>query len=226
VTPRVMIIADDALSASSLRRALRSTAACDVLDGYVEGRGPCGEIAAVRGPDIVVVDQMRSRPGTLARIGEVRAALPAAKIVLLPARMEPAWLSEAAAAGADAAIAKTFRPEAIGVLVREVAAGNVFHAFDAPTPTVRPVADPGLPPLTRRQLEVLRLVAAGAPNSRIAAQLWITEQTVKFHLSTVYRKLGVSNRTEASHHAHVHGLLNPSTADAIPMQLGSIRAAA
>jgi DNA-binding CsgD family transcriptional regulator len=38
--------------------------------------------------------------------------------------------------------------------------------------------------------------------------LWVTEQTVKFHLSNIYRKLGVSNRTEASHYAHVHGLLN------------------
>ncbi len=203
----LMIVADDALSASSLRRALRSTAGCDVLDGYADGRGPCNAIAALRSPDIVVVDEMSSRAATLARIGEIRAALPAAKIVLLPARMESAWLNDAAGAGADAAIAKTFRLEAIGMLIREVAAGNVFHAFDAPTPTVRPAVDPGLPPLTRRELEVLRLVAAGAPNSRIAAQLWITEQTVKFHLSKVYRKLGVSNRTEASHCAYSHGLL-------------------
>ena len=65
-----------------------------------------------------------------------------------------------------------------------------------------------MPQLTERELEILRLVAAGAPNSRIAAQLWITEQTVKFHLSNVYRKLGVANRTEASHHAYVHGLLD------------------
>jgi DNA-binding NarL/FixJ family response regulator len=178
-----------------------------VLDGYADGRGPCGVVAAMRRPTIVVVDDMRSRAATLARIGEVRATLPEAKIVLLAARMETAWLTEAVAAGADAALAKTFRLETIGVLVRELVAGNVFHAFDTPTPTLRPVPDPDIPPLTRRELEVLRLVAAGAPNNRIAAQLWITEQTVKFHLSKVYRKLGVSNRTEASHRAHVHGLL-------------------
>jgi DNA-binding NarL/FixJ family response regulator len=207
MTPLLMIVADDALSASALRRALRATAGCDVLDGYADGRGPCVTVAAARRPDIVVVDEMRSRADALARIGELRATLPDAKIVLLAARMESAWLGEAVAAGADAALAKTFRLETIGVLVREVAAGNVFHAFVTPTPTLRPVTDPGLPPLTRRELEVLRLVAAGAPNNRIAAQLWITEQTVKFHLSKVYRKLGVSNRTEASHRAHVHGLL-------------------
>ena len=60
--------------------------------------------------------------------------------------------------------------------------------------------------LTDREAEVLRLVASGAANRRIARHLSVTEQTVKFHLSNVYRKLGVSNRTEASHLAHVHGL--------------------
>ena len=204
----LLIIADDALSASALRRALRATSGCQVFDGYADGRGPCGVVAAMRRPDIVVVDDLRSRAYTLARIGEIRATLPDAKIVLLAARMETAWLSEAVAAGADAALAKAFRLETIGVLIREVAAGNVFHSFDTPTPALRTVPDNDLPQLTRRELEVLRLVAAGAPNNRIAAQLWITEQTVKFHLSKVYRKLGVSNRTEASHRAHIHGLLD------------------
>ena len=54
---------------------------------------------------------------------------------------------------------------------------------------------------------MLRLAAAGASNSRIAAELQITEQTVKFHLSNTYRKLGVANRTEASRYAHVNDLL-------------------
>ena len=61
--------------------------------------------------------------------------------------------------------------------------------------------------MTARELEILRLVAAGALERRIARELCVTEQTVKFHLSNVYRKLGVANRTEASHYAHVHGLL-------------------
>ena len=209
---RLLIVADDPLSASALRRALRAAAAFDVVDGYADGRGPCTAATVAHRPDVVVIDQMDSRAHTLARIGEVRATLPDAKIVLLPVTMEPAWLTAAAAAGADAAIAKTFRLEGLGALVRDVAAGNVFHAFHTPAPRV-PAAVSALPPLpalTRRELEVLRLVAAGAPNGRIAAQLWITEQTVKFHLSKVYRKLGVSNRTEASHHAYVHGLLESS----------------
>jgi DNA-binding NarL/FixJ family response regulator len=54
---------------------------------------------------------------------------------------------------------------------------------------------------------VLRAVSQGHANARIARDLWVTEQTVKFHLSNVYRKLEVSNRTEASHEAMVRGFI-------------------
>jgi DNA-binding NarL/FixJ family response regulator len=204
-----MLVADDPLSASALRRALRATSAFEVMDGYADGLASCTGTMAMHSPEIVVVDQMRSRDATLRRVGEVRAALPGAKIVLLQNAMEPSWLTAAAGAGADAALAKSFRLEGIGALVREVAAGNVFHAFEAAHTAPRPSAGSELAQLTDRELEILRLVAAGAPNSRIAARLWITEQTVKFHLSNVYRKLGVANRTEASHHAYMNGLLEP-----------------
>ena len=61
--------------------------------------------------------------------------------------------------------------------------------------------------MTARELEVLRLAADGATNGDIAHKLWVTEQTVKFHLSNVYRKLNVANRTEASRYAHLNGLV-------------------
>jgi len=63
------------------------------------------------------------------------------------------------------------------------------------------------PRLTRREREILRLVGEGHSNLQLAQLLCVTEQTVKFHLSNVYRKLEVSNRTGASRWAQVHGLL-------------------
>jgi DNA-binding CsgD family transcriptional regulator len=65
-------------------------------------------------------------------------------------------------------------------------------------------------PLTNRELEILKSVAEGHTNARIGRSLWVTEQTVKFHLSNIYRKLGVANRTEASRYALVNGLFGPS----------------
>jgi DNA-binding CsgD family transcriptional regulator len=61
--------------------------------------------------------------------------------------------------------------------------------------------------LTRRELEILRLMSEGLSNAELARMLWVTEQTVKFHLSNIYRKLGVANRTEASRWAQLNGLL-------------------
>jgi DNA-binding NarL/FixJ family response regulator len=71
--------------------------------------------------------------------------------------------------------------------------------------------------LTKRELEILRLVAEGHSNAQLARMLWVTEQTVKFHLSNIYRKLDVANRTEASRWAQVHDLL-PGPSNAVHVQ--------
>jgi len=68
--------------------------------------------------------------------------------------------------------------------------------------------------LTKREIEILRLAAEGHSNSQLARMLWVTEQTVKFHLSNIYRKLDVSNRTEASRWAQRHGMLGEQPAAA------------
>jgi DNA-binding NarL/FixJ family response regulator len=184
--------------------------------GYVDGRRSDLRPVADADPDVVLVDEPVSPAAALERIRELRALAPAAKIILLTARMESEWLADAAAAGIDAAVAKTAPIECVGLLVREVAAGNVFHAFGRPGPAARERNDRAAEGLTARELEILGLVASGASNSRIARELWVTEQTVKFHLSNLYRKLGVANRTEASHYAHVNGLLDGAPAPAAP----------
>jgi DNA-binding NarL/FixJ family response regulator len=204
---RVLIITDNAVAAEGIRRGLRHAPSCRVL-GYANGRLSCTALVAETSPEVVVIDEMKDTATALARIRDARSAAPDAKLVLLSADMDPAWLGDAAAAGIDAAIAKTDHLASVGMLVREVAAGNVYHAFTVAPAEVKQswVSDV----LTAREFEILRLVAAGMPNGRIAAELWVTEQTVKFHLSNIYRKLGLSNRTEASHYAHTHGLLKPA----------------
>ena len=74
--------------------------------------------------------------------------------------------------------------------------------------------------LTLRERQILQLVAQGHSNAKLAKMLWVTEQTVKFHLSNVYRKLNVANRTEASWWVQRNGLLTEGTE---PGELAQVR---
>ena len=118
---RVLIVVDNALTAEAIRRELRHIPACEVI-GFVNGRAPCAMTAADAAPDLVLIDDMSESLATLSRIREVRAAVPAAKIVLLTVRMEDAWLGETLNAGAHAAISKAAPPSIVGLLIRAVAA--------------------------------------------------------------------------------------------------------
>ena len=205
---RVLIVAPDALAAETVRRALRYAPNLRVL-GWVDPRRPYP--GTVGTPvDVAVLDGGAGTATVLRRVPELRAAHPNAKLVLLVARADAPVLGEAAGAQVDAVVSKAASPASVGMLVREVAAGNVF--LFAPASATAGRAVPQTDPLTSRELEMLRLVAAGLSNSRIAAQLWVTEQTVKFHLSNVYRKLGLSNRTQAAHYAFLHGLVDTGAA--------------
>ena len=202
---RVLIVADSIMAAEVIRRELRHSS-CEVI-GFVGGRELSAPVIERQQPDVIVIDDGRGER-TLTDIRTVRVAARAAKLVLLTTNMDAGWLGQASAAGIDAALAKTVSHASLGLLLREIACGNVFLAF-APAAT-RSNEAAMVTPLTRRELEILSLVAEGAANSHIARALWVTEQTVKFHLSNIYRKLGVANRTQASHFAFRHGLLEPS----------------
>jgi DNA-binding NarL/FixJ family response regulator len=201
---RLLIIADHSLVIHGIRLALRQTAGFQVA-GFVDGRVPIAETLERIEPAIVLIDDMQDSSHALARLREVATVQPAAQSILLTLRMDDGWLGEAFEAGAHAVISKTVHPVALGTLLREISQGNVVHRHQA-----RPAAALEEEcPLTTRELEILRLVAEGQTNGRIARQLWVTEQTVKFHLSNTYRKLGVANRTEASRYAYVHDLVSP-----------------
>jgi DNA-binding NarL/FixJ family response regulator len=199
-----MIVADHSFVVQAIRLALRQTAGFQVV-GFFDGRGSVREALIQLRPDVVLVDDMQETENALARLREVTAEAPEAKSLLLTLRMEPEWLDEAFEAGAQAVVSKTVHPVSLGTLLREISQGNVVHRYQ---PRAAAVAENDCP-LTDRELEILRLVAEGYTNGRIARELWVTEQTVKFHLSNTYRKLGVANRTEASRYAHVHNLTAP-----------------
>ena len=145
---------------------------------------------------------------------------PSLRAIVLSVYHDTAHIDAALAAGAAAYVVKTAHPDDVASAVRQAFDHSVYLAgaprpvTGSPAPTAaRQSESPG--GLTRRELEILRLVAEGHSNSQLARMLWVTEQTVKFHLSNIYRKLGVSNRTEASRWAQLNGLLSeqPPTAE-------------
>src|SRR3954451_7758974 len=201
---RLLIIADHSLVVHAIRLALRQIAGFKVV-GFIDGRQSVSQHLIDAKPDVVLVDDMHERQHALDRLAEVGEHAPQARSILLAASMDDESLDQMFEAGATTVLSKAVHPVALGTLLREVVQGNVVHA---PRRTRSTVAAEKCP-LTARELEILRLAAQGYTNGRIARELWVTEQTVKFHLSNTYRKLGVANRTEASRYAHLHDLVVP-----------------
>ena len=158
------------------------------------------------------LDTQPGEPSGVEVIRRAKAIVPSMRAIVLSAHHDTSHIDGALAAGAAAYVVKTAHPDDVASAVRQAFDHSIYLA-GAPSPAVSARAASERPGgLTRRELEILRLVAEGHSNAQLARILWVTEQTVKFHLSNVYRKLEVSNRTEASRWAQLNGLLT-STSD-------------
>jgi DNA-binding NarL/FixJ family response regulator len=176
-------------------------------------------------PDVLIteLDGASGDLSGLALIERSRAAAPNVRPIVLSMHQDTQVIDAALVAGASAYVVKTARPEDLASAVRQAFSHSVYLAGwrpTAPQPAPKSTVAEESPGLTRRELEILRLVAEGHSNAQLARMLWVTEQTVKFHLSNVYRKLEVSNRTEASRWAQVNGLLTESSSSADHAGLG------
>jgi DNA-binding NarL/FixJ family response regulator len=169
-------------------------------------------------PDVLVAGVDFTESGAGDCIRRARETYPDVKPVVVGETDDASAINAAFDAGAAIYCVKTAEKDDLASAVRQAFRHSIFIATDrrakapaAPTPgeTETAVAE-----LTRREVEILQLVAEGHSNSQLARMLWVTEQTVKFHLSNIYRKLNVANRTEASRWAQLHGLL-PATRPAL-----------
>jgi DNA-binding NarL/FixJ family response regulator len=138
-----------------------------------------------------------------------RQLVPHLRAVVVSTKADADSIDGALRAGASAYVVKTAHAEDLASAVRQSFDHSVFLANtqSAPAPPAARADESDAAGLTRRESEILRLVADGHSNAELAKMLWVTEQTVKFHLSNIYRKLDVANRTEASRWAQLHGLL-------------------
>jgi DNA-binding NarL/FixJ family response regulator len=213
---RLVIVADNSVIVQAIRIAFRQSGEFKLV-GWADARKTTAGPILGTHPDVIILDDMDHSQRMLELLREIRAQDDDVALLVLSLDLDSHWLSRVFSAGATAAISKATQPLALATLVRETIDGHIVHPAPAGTPSA---AEPGRSvaadlPLTTRELEILELVASGATNGVIARRLCVTEQTVKFHLRNIYRKLDVANRTEASHFAHVKGLVGvaspPST---------------
>jgi DNA-binding NarL/FixJ family response regulator len=212
---RLVIVADNSLIVEAIRIGFRKSGEFNFL-GHADGRKTAVRTIVAAEPDVILVDDMDQSERAIELIREITAQGTAVSaVIVLTMQMDPEWLERLSEAGATGAISKATHPLALATLVREMLNGHVFHTFAsqrAPSAQLSASLAVGEFSLTEREVEILGLVASGSTNSEVARQLWVTEQTVKFHLRNIYRKLGVANRTQASHFAYVNRLAGPKVA--------------
>jgi len=167
---------------------------------------------------VAFVTEIMMPPGEMDGIACLREAIervPTLAAIVLSAYDDPRHIDEALQAGAAAYVIKTVHPNALASTIRHVLEHAVPTARSAvPGRAESQAADPEFPVLRPRQEEVLQLVEEGFSNAQIAKMLWVTPQTVKFHLANVYRMLGVASRTQAVRVAQARGLLPPTPSQA------------
>jgi DNA-binding NarL/FixJ family response regulator len=166
------------------------------------------ELLGDRRLDIVLVDGEADRlPAVVHRV-EALAAASSARIVCFVSSGDARRIGALLMAGAESCVATSVAPDDLAAVVREASRGTIFHGPPTPAgPQVSETPASMVSGLTSRELEVLTLAAEGLANKQIAQRLWVTPKTIKFHLSNVFRKLDVSNRTEATRQAQRLGLL-------------------
>ena len=155
-------------------------------------------------PAVVLLDlQMRGVDG-LAAIDLIRGRHPDVKIVACSSEADPDQIQAAFNHGASGYIVKSVDERDFASAIRQAVDGTAYHALGLPSMDDSSIGRAA--GLSERELEIMRAVSAGLSNKAIAQKLWVTEQTVKFHLTNIYRKIGVSNRTEAARWALGKGL--------------------
>jgi DNA-binding NarL/FixJ family response regulator len=213
---KILLVDDHALFREGLKHLLRSLDAELELDEAEDCEGALA-LSAGNAYDLVLLDLKIPGVHGLDALESLRRVSPAAPVVVVSGEDDPRVIRAAIERGAMGYVPKASTPEIMIQALRLVLAKGVYlppGVVDLAIPNGAPLpellrAEQGtlrLPGLTPRQMDVLRCVIQGKANKVIARELDISEATVKAHLSSVLRVLGVNNRTEAVYAAAKLGL--------------------
>jgi len=201
------VIADDhAVVRQGLRMFLEDDAEFTIVAEAQNGSEAL-ELARLHKPDVVLMDLLMPVMDGITAIGHIRRELPDTEVVALTSVLEDASVVGAVRAGAIGYLLKDTQGEELVRAIKAAANGQVQLSAQAAARLVREVRAPDSPEtLTERETDVLRLLAQGKANKEIARALFIGENTVKTHVSSILVKLGVQSRTQAALYARQIGL--------------------
>jgi DNA-binding NarL/FixJ family response regulator len=208
-TLKVLIADDHPLMLQAIRRTLEASEGIEVV-----GEAHTGEemlaLVARRKPQLVLLDLHMPGLNGIECISELARSWPGVKAVVFSASEDRASIDGALLAGASAYILKSVMPVDIPTILRQASTGAVYHAPSAPAVSRDVQETSSRADLTPRETTILTAVANGLTTKAISEELWLSEHTVKFHLTNIYRKLGVSNRSAAVRYAFENDLAAPT----------------
>jgi DNA-binding NarL/FixJ family response regulator len=214
---RVLIVDDHAVVREGLRTFLSLQDGIEVVSEAADGIEALARAEELE-PDVILMDLVMPRLDGVEAMRELRARGSSARVIVLTSFLEDERLMPALQAGAAGYLLKDVEPAELARAIRAAFAGDALLDPTVAARVVAALADgggrvvvPDQQRLTRREYEVLELIARGRSNKRIAFELGISEKTVKTHVGHVLAKLGVTDRTQAALFAVQQGLVDAGT---------------
>lgn len=201
---RVLVADDHPLIVKGIREALSAEPDIEIV-GEASTAAQVLPLVTHSSPDVVLLDLRFPDGDGFTLLDRIVAEHPNVRVAMLSVVNDSARITEAFERGACAYIVKSIDASDLAAALRQALSGTFYCVgglrLDGAAQAESRAG------LSDREVEVLRGVARGLSNRAIARELWLSDQTVKFHLHNIYRKLSVSNRTEAAKYAFDHGFV-------------------
>ena len=211
---RVAVVDDQRLFAKGLSGLVELLPGVEVVGVAYNGEEAIA-LCRKEEPDVILMDISMPKMDGISATREIKALLPRAAVIILTGHEEDEHLFEGIKAGAQGYLLKDSEPEDLSRAIHTVYAGDTIIAPDLAQKMLttfeggRPGGSAHLaPPLTERELEVIKALAQGMSDRQIARSLGISEKTVRNHTSNIYRKLHIFDRTQAVIYAVREGVID------------------
>ena len=201
---RVLLADDHRLIIESVKNALEESGEFEVVGEAMNGSQVLALVKRTQ-PDVVVLDIRMPGMDGLVCLDQIKRRNPEIKVIVLSASSDQKLIENVLKRGASAYIVKSVNPVDLPSAIRQAIDETVYTAIGLAEDSSATAAKAA--GLTARELAILTALAQGKSNAAIAKELWVAPQTVKFHLTNIYRKLNVANRTEAARYAYQQGLV-------------------